>query len=670
MMSTSTSVIGTVSTSSAFPIRRPQPRMDILLDRDLTGNVLWEEDHSVPSIMDVLIPISSLSMSHIQKIAYSNGQPIFTSRPSNKWVLENDEKKQTKRKKKVARNDVDELTESSTMSIMPDNGEETWSARAYRPNKEAKKAPPRKRSTEQQWAGLFNTVYISMHSLYKATFSTIPQCSSDFPFLPEAGNRRPHRWWSAEFSTSAIPDETNAQKPDIVLINHKVQAKSWAHVLTCIELTVSDLGTTRDLALFKGAVTKGYLMIREQPWRRFIVLFSIAVWQLRAHYIDRSGLIITRPISIIDQPVRLVNTLNTLSLVNCQAHGMDPTIHLCDDICKGQHSDLANRAIGWVEDKRKDILLIMAILWRSQGLFSRGTICYRIQNGKGDEYALKDCWVDEDKKNHEEDVLNHVQGIPNVVTLIEAWDVEYQNEPDSTLCIRDHHGASRSIAFRSHETMLTVHVLHRDLSPNNFIIHKGSGYFIDFDHAQIILPGNTSVRSRGTGTLPYMSIRLLTACAEKEKTQGTVTIEHCPSDDIKSLFYIFVEFISTYDGPQGYISNSKVERWAETLEDMGHRAGPYKSGLVLITRHDKQLMNRTTQYFGGIRDLVQEWHLKFFYTAEEQTTITHLEILELIKKWISHEAVDEPLPPTQEADLSSTTHPRRSTRKVIPVKRA
>ncbi|KAG1895984.1 uncharacterized protein F5891DRAFT_1193614 [Suillus fuscotomentosus] len=619
--------------------------MDILLDRDLAGNVLWEEDHSVPSIMDVLVPISSLSMSHIQKIAYSNGQPIFTSRPSNKWVLENDGKKQTKRKKKVARNDADELTESSTMSIIPDNGEETWSARAYRPNKEVKKAPPRKRSTEQQWAGLFNTVYIAMRSLYKATFSTIPQHS--------------------KFSTSAIPDETNAQKPDIVLTNHKVQAKSWAHVLTCIELTVSDLGTTRDLALFKGVVTKGYLMIREQPWRRFIVLFSIAVWQLRAHYIDRSGLIITRPISIIDQPVCLVDTLNTLSLANCQAHGMDPTIHLCDDICKGQHSDLANGAIGWVEDKRKGILSIMAILWRSQGLFSRGTICYRIQNGKGDEYALKDCWVDEDKKNHEEDVLNCVWGIPNVVTLIEAWDVEYQNEPDSTSRIRDRHGASRT-----HETMLTVHVLHGDLSPNNFIIHKGSGYFIDFDHAQIILPGNTSVRSRGTGTLPYMSIHLLTACAEKEKTQGTVTIEHCPSDDIESLFYIFVEFVSTYDGPQGYISNSKVERWAETLEDMGHRAGPYKSCLVLVTRHDKQLMNRTTQYFGGIRDLVQEWRLKFFYAAEEQTTITHLEILELIKKWISHEAVDEPLPPTQEADLSSTTHPCRSTRKVIPVKRA
>ncbi|KAG1849024.1 hypothetical protein F4604DRAFT_1935110 [Suillus subluteus] len=640
MTSTSTSVIGTVSTSSAFPIRRPQPRMNILLDRDLTNNVLWEEDHSVPSIMDDLIPTSSLSVPHIQKITYPNGQPIFASRP-NRWVFENDEKKQTKRKKKrVARDDTDELTESSTMSIIPDAGEETWSARAYRPNKEEKKSIPRKRSTEQQWAGLFNTIYTAMRSSYKVTFSTTSKRSNDFPFSPESGDRRPHRRWSSEFSTSLIPDETNAQKPDIVLTDHKVQAKSWAHVLTCIELTVNDLGTTHDLDIFMGVVTKGYLMMREQPWRRFVVLFSYR------------SMPTSRPL------YRSIRSHHHPSHLNHQstAHGMDPTIHLCADICKVQHGDLAIGAIGWVEDKRKDRLSIMAVLWRSQGLFSRGTICYRVQNRKGDEYALKDCWVDEDKRTHEEDVLNQVQGIPHVVTLIEAWNVEYEDEPDSTSRI-------------PHETMLTVHVLHGDLSPNNFIIHKGSGYFIDFDHAQVILPGNTSVRSRGTGTLPYMSIRLLTACAEKEKTGGTMTIDHSPSDDIESLFYIFVEFVSTYDGPQGYISNPKMERWGQALEDMGHKAGPYKSGLVLVTRHDKQLMNRTTQYFDSLKDLVQEWRLKFFYAAEEQTTVSHTEILELIEKWISHAAVDESLPPTQEADLSSAAQTRRSTRKVIPVKR-
>jgi serine/threonine-protein kinase RIO1 len=53
-------------------------------------------------------------------------------------------------------------------------------------------------------------------------------------------------------------------------------------------------------------------------------------------------------------------------------------------------------------------------------------------------------------------------------------------------------------SFLAHREMVRKNVLHGDLSLNNFIIHKGQGYFIDFDHAQIITQGNTSVRSRGT----------------------------------------------------------------------------------------------------------------------------------------------------------------------------
>ncbi|KAG2742107.1 hypothetical protein P692DRAFT_20657385, partial [Suillus brevipes Sb2] len=63
--------------------------------------------------------------------------------------------------------------------------------------------------------------------------------------------------------------------------------------------------------------------------------------------------------------------------------------------------------------------------------------------------------------------------------------------------------------------------LHGDLSPNNFIIFDGCGYYIDFDHAQIIAEGNTGVRSRAAGG-------------------ESAVIEHTASDDLKSLFYIFV----------------------------------------------------------------------------------------------------------------------------------
>jgi hypothetical protein len=46
--------------------------------------------------------------------------------------------------------------------------------------------------------------------------------------------------------------------------------------------------------------------------------------------------------------------------------------------------------------------------------------------------------------------------------------------------------------------MVKRRVLHGDLSPNNFIIHDGQGYYIDFDHAGIILDGSECIRSHGT----------------------------------------------------------------------------------------------------------------------------------------------------------------------------
>ncbi|KIK34744.1 hypothetical protein CY34DRAFT_97373, partial [Suillus luteus UH-Slu-Lm8-n1] len=268
-----------------------------------------------------------------------------------------------------------------------------------------------------------------------------------------------------------------------------------------------------------------------QPWRRFVLIFTIANNMLRLHYFDRSGLIISRPTNILKNPVRLLEVLNTLTLAHPNNLGYDPTMHMCDPTCKGSHADLRENAVGWIESHDKSHLSIMSVLWRSQGFFSRGTICYRVQTSDGTEYALKDCWVAEDKKNHEVTVLKMVEGIPNVVKLVADWDVLYDGESDCTYRIRASHGVCASGFIRrfhrrllltpcgeplvlyslklellrafhnfvtAHELMLGRHVLHGDLSPNNFIIHDGQGYFIDFDHARIIAEGAVSVPSEGT----------------------------------------------------------------------------------------------------------------------------------------------------------------------------
>ena len=70
--------------------------------------------------------------------------------------------------------------------------------------------------------------------------------------------------------------------------------------------------------------------------------------------------------------------------------------------------------------------------------FSRGTICYRVQDVDGKEYAMKDYWVDAAQIENEVTLLRMVAGIPNVVQLVKYWDVVFDGQPDSTSRIRAH----------------------------------------------------------------------------------------------------------------------------------------------------------------------------------------------------------------------------------------
>jgi hypothetical protein len=153
--------------------------------------------------------------------------------------------------------------------------------------------------------------------------------------------------------------------------------------------------------------------------------------------------------------------------------------------------------------------------------------------------------------------------------------------------------------------------------------------------------------------------------------------EQTASDDLESLFYIFVDFVTTFDGPQARIIYPK-QRWADYLEDLGSRAVPYKSGLVLV-RRDIVLMNRTTAYFGELKQLVQEWRLLFLRADEknDESYVTHDDVEGVLVKWISHEAANEHpqyLPVPHSSSLNPTdalAHPvlRRSNRKTAQVKR-
>jgi hypothetical protein len=177
------------------------------------------------------------------------------------------------------------------------------------------------------------------------------------------------RYWSSEFATTPIPDAADSRKPDLVLMDYRLKKnksgeKTWANVLTNIEITKSELiQGLKDIHIFLGVTTKGYLLMQEQPWCHFIVLFSIANLQLRAYYMDRSGMIISQPLPIGANAMRFVDVLNTITLSDLASLGFDPTIHICTDLCStGSHNDLPEGidqmpegTQGWVMDNDGEV---------------------------------------------------------------------------------------------------------------------------------------------------------------------------------------------------------------------------------------------------------------------------------------------------------------------------
>jgi hypothetical protein len=231
--------------------------------------------------------------------------------------------------------------------------------------------------------------------------------------------------------------------------------------------------------------------------------------------------------------------------------------------------------------------------------------------------------------------------------------------------------------------MIENRVLHGDLSPNNFIVHKGIGYFIDFDHASILAEGKTSTYSHGTvsigilssysplisffqGTMPYISLRILHAMTKlddasihtpdqnihphdenyTEPNQGgadTGLIEHRPSDDLESMFYIFLEIVAKYGGPGGQVAPTWTKSslpWASAYEALGKEGTFLALNTIALTksgalRHMDYLASRASKYFAELRPLVKAWGEMVFNAtrADDQIEITHAGVLGLLVKF-------------------------------------
>ncbi|KAG2146500.1 uncharacterized protein EDB93DRAFT_1250781 [Suillus bovinus] len=119
-------------------------------------------------------------------------------------------------------------------------------------------------SKKRQW--VVHTTETDLQRLfYTIQYHLRNSLKDDIPYTFAMGAQ----YWTAEFSTTAIPDTFNAQKPDLSLFDFALlkEKKSWANVLAFVEHTSSDLSKNRGLAVYWGSAIKAYLIMQEQPWR-------------------------------------------------------------------------------------------------------------------------------------------------------------------------------------------------------------------------------------------------------------------------------------------------------------------------------------------------------------------------------------------------------------------
>ncbi|KAG2344598.1 hypothetical protein BDR05DRAFT_947288 [Suillus weaverae] len=435
---------------------------------------------------------------------------------------------------------------------------------------------------------------------------------------------------------------------------------------------------------------------------------------LRAHYFDCSGLIISHPFPIHQNmgPVQLTEMLCTLTLLDIHHLGFNPTIHMCNTACTGTHPNLAHEAKGWVKDNHDKMYSIMKVLWKSHGLFCRGMVCYCVVDEAGNNYALKDCWVTEEKRMHETTILEMVKGIPNIVKLIDHWDMYYEGELDCTACICSQYDMGHwddliyhnrfhccillspcgepLSKFSSRQELLTA--FHAFVVAHHMMIEK---LLHQFDHTSILAEGTTSTYLHGTGTMPYISIHILQAMldlppfevgadipgqnadlnnVDDSKVDNNVNlvlqaanalqndnfdtnlIEHRPSNDLESLFYIFFfEFVAKYGGPHGQLASTWSQQtllWVSTYEALGNADTHLALSTICFVKmgvlmQGRFLVAKTSKYFAEFRPLMQKWGTMVYdaNVPQNQVEMTHAGVLNLLN--IFMRSIGEEPPPLE-----------------------
>ena len=215
--------------------------------------------------------------------------------------------------------------------------------------------------------------------------------------------------------------------------------------------------------------TKVYLIMIEQPWRRFVLALSFSRLELCLHYYDHSGGSISPPFHLqcdlqeflfilacvifgphscigFDDTINLIAQVPVPSLLSVPS---STTIASMNHILVASLSPPSTQEICGTIRVKGDVYEVLGILFSSTGFIGRGTVCYLVRHNSR-IYVIKDHWVAGDP-SHEANMLLWVQGIKGVPSLVDYWQVEVVDDViEKTERYREEHFRSKMKTIRTH----------------------------------------------------------------------------------------------------------------------------------------------------------------------------------------------------------------------------
>lgn len=236
----------------------------------------------------------------------------------------------------------------------------------------------------------------------------------------------PKRLWTAQFATKSISGALKV-KPDLVLYTSDPLNKiklTWEHAISFMEVT----SKPNDSDMLLNLARKAYAIFMNQPGRRFLMAVSIAAQAFRLHIYDRSGVIHSRGHNIHTDADTFTSLLYFLTFAPPEHLGYDPTFLYSSIIPRSPSSPPRTIRVG------TKIYFVIRVIFFSQLIRGRATLCLHVRDEHGKDFVVKDCWTHRGRKVTEEQILWKLKehGIPGLPTLKEAWTVQIGGRDDTT----------------------------------------------------------------------------------------------------------------------------------------------------------------------------------------------------------------------------------------------